>query len=82
MKYKLFSIFDSVAGIYGVPFVQNTEDTAIRYFDYIVKNQKMILPQHLELFWLGYFDDSNSKIDILETKEFIKVGDINEKKDK
>lgn len=64
MILKIFSIRDTKAESYGVPFFQPTEGEAERSFRTAVNDPKSKLslyPEDFDLFYLGVYDDATGK---------------------
>ena len=69
MTRKVFSVFDSVAKVYGMPFVFVHEGEAMRWLNDMVRDDRSLLSKHPEdykLYRLGTFDDIAGKFNIQE----------------
>ncbi|WGL31368.1 nonstructural protein [Dipodfec virus UOA04_Rod_986] len=73
MVYGLYSIFDKVAGMYGNPFVQLNDNTAIRYFKSQM-NQVQFEPTDFDLYKVGTFEPESGAV--ANTLEFIVHGEV------
>ena len=65
MRMKVFSIFDSCAGVYDRPFVAHNEASAKRAFGDIAVSADHHIgqhPEHYSLFVVGEWDDNNGVI--------------------
>lgn len=65
MKMKVFSIFDSCAGVYDRPFVAHNEAAATRAFGDIAISAEHAIgqhPEHYSLYLVGEWDDNNAVI--------------------
>lgn len=63
MKLNCFSVFDTKAQAYGVPFFMPTVGSAIRAFTDLVNDNRSAVNRHPSdylLFHIGDFDDSTS----------------------
>lgn len=68
--YKLYSIFDRVAGTYGEPFLALKPELAIRRFRYLMDNTPMVASD-CDLFCLGSCDLESGVVVGLEKPEFV-----------
>lgn len=69
MRYKIMSVRDRAADIYGQPFFVGSQGVAIRGFrDEINRaspdNQLFKHPEDFDLFYLGEFDDNTGEFDV------------------
>lgn len=65
MIMKIFSVFDSKAEAYMMPFFQQSRGQAIRMFTDTVNDKESLLNKHaadFTLFEIADFDDSNAAI--------------------
>lgn len=69
MILGLYSVYDRVAGTYAEPFVAVNKQTAIRRFNYIMNNAKMIADD-CELYYVGEFNTDTAVI-VQKEVEFI-----------
>ncbi|WGL31481.1 nonstructural protein [Dipodfec virus UOA04_Rod_1098] len=51
---KLYAVFDRVAGVYGEPFVAKRDELAVRRFNYVMANARMVCDD-CELYLIGYY---------------------------
>ena len=75
MKQNLFSIKDTVSGLFCSPFIQTNESVAKRTFDFMLNDQNNDLskhPQDYQLYRVGFFDDETCVVE--SNVEFIKAG--------
>lgn len=61
MKVGIYSVYDKKAHLYSNPFVSQNNDTAKRYFEYVVGNSDMVKTD-LELYQLAYFDTETGAV--------------------
>jgi len=78
MRYKVFSIRDRAADLYGRPFYSNTVGSAIRSFSDEINrvsqdNQLNQHPDDFDLYYLGEFDDSNGSFETVNP-EMVGIG--------
>ena len=69
MTRKVFSVFDVVAKIYGMPFVFVHEGEALRWLSDMVADDRSSLNHHpadYKLYRLGTFDDVSGKFSACE----------------
>lgn len=75
MITKVFSVFDSKAQAYGVPFFAVNEGLAVRSFTDLVNDSRSTVnryPDDFILYHVGQFDDSDGKLVAL--KEPVSLG--------
>lgn len=68
MQIKLFSIYDSKAGIYQNPWQSRTKGEAIRGFTTIANDKTHPIGKHPEdyiLFEIGTFEDTTCEINLI-----------------
>lgn len=76
MKFLLCSIYDSVTGIYGVPFTEVNTASAIRRFEDMLNNPNSTLNNHkddMNLCSIGFYDEATG---IVEAHEGLVVNTI------
>ena len=78
MRYKVFSIRDRAADLFGRPFYTNTNGSAVRSFtDEINRNNPdnalSAHPEDFDLYLLGEFDDSDGSFNC-HAPEMIAIG--------
>lgn len=61
MIYPMYSIYDKVTHNFSEPFLAINEDTAVRRFNYVMSNSKMVATD-CQLFKVGEFDSENGAI--------------------
>lgn len=66
MIVNQYTIFDKVSGVYGMPFAQTNDATAIRYFNHLISRNEMAEPSDYDLFFVGTFNQ--------QTGEFLSSG--------
>lgn len=82
MKIKVFSVYDSKVSIFGQPFFDQYEQSAIRNFSDAVNdssnpnNMWNKHPEDYSLFQIGEFDNENGKIDSLLPKNLINASAV------
>lgn len=67
MLYKLFTIRDSAANVYGVPFFVAHAGQAMRMFSDECKGDKSVMgthPEDFELFHIGEYNDENASFEV------------------
>lgn len=62
MIYGLYSIYDKVTGVYGEPFVAVNKQTAIRRFQYLMSQSKMVADD-CSLYYLGSYNIDTAVIE-------------------
>lgn len=70
MDIIIVSIFDRVSGLYGNPSFAINLQTAIREFNYLMSNAKMVA-QDCDLYKLGIFNTISGEIKALDKPEFL-----------
>lgn len=66
MKSKVFSVFDTKAGVYHPPFLTHNRMTAMRLLSNVLTDPAHSFSQHphdYHLFELGEFEDGNASLD-------------------
>lgn len=76
--FVLVSVYDNVTRRWSMPQAQDNEDSAKRWFKYIVKNSDMIA-EDLSLHFVGTFNQDTGII--LAVEEPIKIFDFSEVED-
>ena len=79
MKKPMFAVFDNTAKMYGTPFLEITDGTAIRLMQDTAKGDHPFArhPQDFTLTRLGMFDEEtgeinqSSKDDVIEFKSLV-----------
>lgn len=73
---RLYSIFDNVAGEYGLPYPSKNDKTAIRMFRNILHSTQNVDVDDYSLFYVGDFDSDNGtfEVDTHENKQPICSG--------
>lgn len=70
MKLLIFTIYDTVEGLYGEIFLALNENVAIRRFNGVMSQAKLVA-NDCKLMKLGSYDTETGKITALENPEFI-----------
>lgn len=70
MKVLLFSVYDKVTGAYGEVFACPNVGTAVRRFNYVLKNANMVA-EDCDLYKLGTYDLNTGVIKGLDKPEYI-----------
>lgn len=70
MQILITSIYDRISGLYGTPTFSVNEQTAIREYNYLLSNAKMVASD-CDLYKLGTFDTITGSISSLDKPEFI-----------
>lgn len=68
--YNLYSMYDRKAKQFSMPVAQNNDETAKRWFAYVVSNSDMVA-KDLELFLIGQFDGEFGKLRLFNDEEII-----------
>lgn len=66
--YNLYSVYDRKAKQYSMPVAQNNDETAKRWFEYVVSNSDMVA-KDLELFLIGKFDSVSGSIVVYDRSD-------------
>lgn len=79
----IVSVYDTIANLYGSPFVAINRATAMRSFhgEQAVRPERGPMQSHPEdfaLYQLGTFDDSTGTISLLNPPEFLCRGTLTE----
>ncbi len=61
MEIKLYSIKDTVAGVFGTPFLASSVGLAVRQFRYMMKNAPMVA-NDCALYCLGGYEQETGVI--------------------
>lgn len=69
-KAGIYVVFDKVAGTYGEPFTSVNDATAIRRFNYLMANSKMVA-NDCQLYGIGWFNIESGSVDGFESPVFI-----------
>lgn len=72
MQYKVFSIRDSKAEIFNLPWYKTTLAEALRDFSTVAKDPKTLpgqYPEDFDLWYMGDYDDQTGKITSLPTPQ-------------
>lgn len=80
MKNEIYSIYDEKAQVFGTPFFQMNEGTAVRAFNDLAADPQSSVyrhPQDYKLYRLGEFEDRDGVIVPLSTPEFIINAQLN-----
>lgn len=67
MRTNLYSIHDTVAGIFNKPFTEFNDDSARRMFKTSILNEQMANKDDFVLYALGEFDDQDGSIIVQKT---------------
>lgn len=70
MQYSVYSIRDRVTGLYSEPFYSVNKQSALRNFNYLMSNAKMV-SSDCELYSIGSFNNETGVFSALEKPEFI-----------
>lgn len=60
MRTNLYSVYDTIAGVFNKPFVEHNDDTAKRAFQASASEQPHLADY--SLYHLGYYDDTTGEI--------------------
>lgn len=74
MELHAFSVHDSAAEIFNVPFYARTPGEAERQFQTLVNDEKSTpfsRPEHFDLFLIGKYDDNTGKFFSLDTPQHV-----------
>lgn len=74
MQYKMYSIKDAKAELFGTPFCKLTPGLAEREFQQLVSDPSTPIskyPQDFDLWYVGDYDDNSGKITPRDTPEHI-----------
>lgn len=69
-KAGIYVVFDKIAGTYGEPFTSINDATAIRRFNYLMANSKMVADD-CQLFGVGWYYVETGEIDGFDKPVFI-----------
>ncbi|QXP45036.1 nonstructural protein [Microvirus mar11] len=70
MTLSLYSIFDRVSGVYSEPFCSVNEAVAVRRFNYLMANSKMVAGD-CELYCVGTFSTLNGAVEADIKPQFV-----------
>lgn len=76
MRYKMFSVRDRAADMFGRPFFANTTGAAVRSFTDEINNAQSELAKHPEdydLYEIGYFEDEFGTV-TADTPKMVAIG--------
>lgn len=79
MLLLMFSVHDSVSGIYDRPFVARAEGDAVRSFGDIAKDKEHPIgkhPEHFSLFHVGMWNDNTGMIDPVAPTHVVSAIDL------
>lgn len=87
MKHVIVTIRDAKAEIFGRPFFAQSVGAAIRAFEDEInrENQENIMyyhPKDFSLYKIGYFEDTDATIEIVEVPQLLVMGDQASTKEK
>lgn len=68
--FKIYTVYDRVAGTYGEIFCMLNDELAIRRFNYVMSNAPMVAAD-CELYMVGSYDTATGCIAALEKPAFI-----------
>lgn len=74
MLLKAYSIRDSKAEVFNLPFFKHTHGEAERDFHQLVNDSQSMpgkYPDDYDLYFLGVYDDKTGKLDFLDTPQHI-----------
>jgi len=74
MRLKVFSVRDSKAGCFNVPFFQKSHGEAERSFSMLLQDDKSMIskyPDDFDLYYVGDFDDQDGVFNALETPQHV-----------
>ena len=83
---KIYTILDSKAGAFNLPFFQKTHGEAERNFNALVNDNKSLVsqyPEDFDLYYLGEYDDETGTFKSLDTPQHMlkaiacKKGELN-----
>ena len=69
MSKSLYSVKDTVRGVFNPPFVEHNDETAVRAFNFSCKESPFRLD--LALYKLADFDEDTGKITLFEDVKFL-----------
>lgn len=76
MIYELYSVYDKVSGVYGVPTPFVNRASAIRWFRVIIRDNEFAEPTDFELYKVGSFDTDKGVLFSTASPEFVEKGVI------
>lgn len=74
MVMNVYSVFDSVAGVFSRPYFLNNDNLAVRAFGDAVADKSTGLYVHVDdykLYKIGVFDDISGQLVACDTPQFI-----------
>lgn len=77
MILKAFSVYDSKALCYGVPFFMSSTGAAVRAFSDLVNDSQSTVYRHpgdFVLYQIGLFDDSVGKLEVVSPQLQLGIG--------
>ena len=86
MRLSMYSVFDSVANVYGTPFFSQSDAVAKRSFRMLCEDPQSTVSRSLtdySLYAIGMFDDENAQISpnpaitlVCRAADFMKRSDV------
>jgi hypothetical protein len=73
----MFSVFDSVTGVYDRPFLALNDASAVRSFTDLAKDKNTMVgmhPEHYSLHFVGVWDDGKAEITLQGNKRCLARG--------
>ena len=77
MKYNMYSIYDSKAGIYAFPFFQQNDAMAVRAFGTVAADPNTTINAHpgdFSVYRLGTWDDESGVVAMDDTRMHLCTG--------
>lgn len=71
MLINVYVINDKVGGQSYEPFLKSNEAIALRSFRYICSTCKEVMPNDLDLYYLGTYDTETMSYSLLKTPKFL-----------
>ncbi|AXH78010.1 MAG: nonstructural protein [Microviridae sp.] len=74
MQLKVFSIRDTKAETYNMPFYQKSHGEAERSFKALTTDESSMIskyPEDFDLYFLGTYDDQTGQLTVLDTPQHI-----------
>lgn len=75
MIMEMYSIKDTVTGLYSQPFFAQNQAAAIRQFDYLMSNAQMVA-KDCQLYYIGDFDSEQGFMLSGRPTSFIKNAEV------
>lgn len=75
MIMEMYSIKDTVTGLYSQPFFAQNQAAAIRQFDYLMANAQMVA-KDCQLYYIGDFDSEQGFMLSGKGTSFIKNAEV------